>query len=312
MFNRKFFKERQMKITFHILLTMGLLLLIGCQTGLTKSEGISDAELIQAIIDADKIEISMEQLPGQSRTVMEQDYYDYMGIAAKKATGLGYEVDLAGVGHRFGDRNEVYFNLEGRRLDPNDYGRDKDGWDRDGDDKKDWKCFNLVFPVTFDMPDGSTITVTSNDEDGWAEIKAWYETNPDSEEKPALQYPVDIVYEDDDEENETTVTINNDDEMRGAYRRCGGRDDDKDRACFALVYPVTFIMPDGSTITVADREDWAELKAWYETNPDAEERPTLQYPVDITYRDGTTQTINNDEEMRIAKEDCRDEDEDRP
>jgi hypothetical protein len=293
-----------MKITFHILLTMGLLMIIGCQTGFTKSEGISDAELIQAIIDADKTEISMEQLPGQSRTVMEQDYYDYMGFAAKKATGLGYEVDLAGVGHRFGDRNEVYFNLEGRRLDPNDYGRDKDGWDRDGDDKKDWKCFNLVFPVTFDMPDGSTITVTSNDEDGWTEIKAWYEANPDSEEKPALQYPVDIVYEKD----ETTVTINNDDEMRGAYRHCGGRDDDRDRACFALVYPVTFIMPDGSTITVADREDWAELKAWYEANPDSEERPTLQYPVDITYRDGTTQTINNDEEMRIAKEDCRDED----
>ena len=293
-----------MKITFHILLTMGLLMIIGCQTGLTKSEGISDAELIQAIIDADKTEISMEQLPGQSRTVMEQDYYDYMGFAAKKATGLGYEVDLAGVGHRFGDRNEVYFNLEGRRLDPNDYGRDKDGWDRDGDDKKDWKCFNLVFPVTFDMTDGSTITVTSNDEDGWTEIKAWYEANPDSEEKPALQYPVDIVYEKD----ETTVTINNDDEMHGAYRHCGGRDDDRDRACFALVYPVTFIMPDGSTITVADREDWAELKAWYEANPDSEERPTLQYPVDITYRDGTTQTINNDEEMRIAKEDCRDED----
>ena len=280
-----------MKITFHILLTMGLLMIIGCQTGLTKSEGISDAELIQAIIDADKTEISMEQLPGQSRTVMEQDYYDYMGFAAKKATGLGYEVDLAGVGHRFGDRNEVYFNLEGRRLDPNDYGRDKDGWDRDGDDKKDWKCFNLVFPVTFDMPDGSTITVTINDEDGWTEIKAWYEANPDSEEKPALQYPVDIVYEKD----ETTVTINNDDEMRGAYRRCGGRDDDC-RDCFALVYPVT------------DFEVWSDLNAWYEANPDSEERPTLQYPVDITYRDGTTQTINNDEEMRIAKEDCRDED----
>ena len=158
-----------MKITFHILLTMGLLMIIGCQTGLTKSEGISDAELIQVIIDADKTEISMEQLPGQSRTVMEQDYYDYMGIAAKKATGLGYEVDLAGVGRRYGDRNEVYFNLEGRKLDPNDWGRkgwdwDKDGWDRD-DDKEDWKCFDLVFPITFDMPDGSTITVTSDDED---------------------------------------------------------------------------------------------------------------------------------------------------
>ena len=64
-----------MKITFHILLTMGLLMMIGCQTGLTKSEGISDAELIQAIIDADKTEISLEQLPAQSRMIMEHDYY---------------------------------------------------------------------------------------------------------------------------------------------------------------------------------------------------------------------------------------------
>ena len=300
-----------MKTISHVLIPAFLFLMIGCENSPTGSAGMSDAELIDAIRSASKVDIPMNDMPSQSQSIIENDN-EYDALGAKKASGLGYEVDLAGRGHKSGDRNEVYFNLEGRKLDPYDYGRDKDGWDGDGDDKKDWKCFDLVLPVTFDMPDGSTITVTSDDEEGWAEIKAWYEANPDVEEKPALQYPVNIVYEDDDEENETTVTINNDDEMRGAYRRCGDRDDDKDRACFALVYPVTFIMPDGSTITVADREDWAELKAWYETNPDAEERPTLQYPVDITYRDGTTQTINNDEEMRIAKEDCRDEDEDRP
>ena len=185
-----------MKITFHILLTMGLLMIIGCQTGLTKSEGISDAELIQAIIDADKTEISMEQLPGQSRTVMEQDYYDYMGFAAKKATGLGYEVDLAGVGHRFGDRNEVYFNLEGRELRDSGSARDEDERDRE-------QCFELVYPVTFIMPDRSTITI-DNEED-WGGIRSWYEANPGSEEEPALQYPVDIVYETDD--GTVTVTI---------------------------------------------------------------------------------------------------------
>jgi hypothetical protein len=103
--------------------------------------------------------------------------------------------------------------LEGRKLDPYDYGSDKDGWD--GDDKEDWKCFDLVLPVTFDMPDGSTITVTSDDEEGWAEIKAWYEANPDVEEKPALQYPVDISYRDG-----TTQTINNDEEMRAAEEAC--------------------------------------------------------------------------------------------
>ena len=291
-----------MKITFHILLTMGLLMMIGCQTGLTKSEGISDAELIQAIIDADKTEISLEQLPAQSRMIMEHDYYDYITIDAKMASQLGYEVSMGGTGHRMGDRTDVYFNMEGRRLDPKGDGRDKDDWDRD--DKDSWKCFELVLPVTFVMPDGTTIIVANRED--WDQIKDWYEANPDAEEKPALQYPVDISFKDE------TVTINNNNEMRDAYERCGGRDDDRDRECFELVYPVTFIMPDGSTITVADIEDWAELKDWYEANPDAEERPTLQYPVDITYRDGTTQTINNDEEMRRAKEDCRDEDEDRP
>ena len=56
-----------------------------------------------------------------------------------------------------------------------------------------------------------------------------------------------------------------------------------------------------------DPEGWVELKTWHEANPDSE-RPTLQYPVVIIYHDGTSKTINNDEEMRIAKEDCRDED----
>ena len=52
-------------------------------------------------------------------------------------------------------------------------------------------------------------------------------------------------------------------------------------------------------------EGWAELKTWHEANPDSE-RPTLQYPVVIIYHDGTSKTINNDEEMGIAKENCRD------
>ena len=42
------------------------------------------------------------------------------------------------------------------------------------------------------------------------------------------------------------------------------------------------------------------------SNPKTKERSDLQYPVDIIYRDDTTNTINNDEEMRIAKENCRD------
>ena len=94
------------------------------------------------------------------------------------ANGLGYEVDLAGNGYRCGHRNEAYFNLEGRKLNPSNMS-DKRGWGRDSYDersygKEDWECFELVYPVTFEMPDGSTLTVTSDDEEGWSNLKSWY------------------------------------------------------------------------------------------------------------------------------------------
>ena len=70
-------------------------------------------------------------------------------------------------------------------------------------------------------------------------------------------------------------------------------------------------MPDGSSITIDDEEDWVNLRNWYEANPDSEEEPALQYPVDIVYDtdEGTvTVTINNDEEMDAAEEECGDGD----
>ena len=288
-----------MKYTIQILLTAFLIMMTGCQNTGTEPVGLSDIELIQAIIDADKISVGMNGLPSNSKTIVEEDYNEYDGIDTKKAYGLGYEVSMDGKGHKIGHRCEVYFNLEGRKLDPNVKRGDKSDWDRD-DDKGDWKCFDLVLPVTYVMPDGSTITVSSDDEDDWVQLKSWYDANPNSEEKPTLQYPVDILFETRD--GSITVTVTNDEEMRNAYLRCGGRDDDN-RECFELVLPVSFVMPDGSTITVENDSGWVDLRSWYETNPDSEGRPELQYPVDILFDDETV-TINNAEEMNMVKREC--------
>ena len=75
--------------------------------------------------------------------------------------------------------------------------------------------------------------------------------------------------------------------------------------CLEMVYPLTFIMPDGSTITGNDRKEIRfAMKRWYEANPSSKERPALQYPVEIKFRDGTISTIHNKEEMRRAKAGC--------
>ena len=287
-----------------------LLLLAGCSNLLKEPNGLSDAEVIEMIQNANKMEVSIENIPLRSRDVVEQEYYDYMDMAVWEASGLGYQVDLAGLGHRSGNRNEVYFNSEGRKLDPTDWG--KDGYDRDGYGKEDWQCFDLVFPITFDMPDGTFITVESDEEEEWVEIKSWYDANPDSEEKPSMQFPVVIFFD------EESITINNTEQMRAAYSECRSDREKRDgwgrrRDCFELVYPVTFIMPDGSSMTVTsnDNEGWTALKNWYEENPGYEEMmPEFQYPMDIVYQtedEDSTVTINNEEEMFAAKDECRDE-----
>jgi len=83
-----------------------------------------------------------------------------------------------------------------------------------------------------------------------------------------------------------------------------GKGDRKKEECFDFVYPVTFFMPDGSTITIEDKEDWIEIKNWYRANPGVREKPDVQYPVDIKWKDGSVITINNDDEMRRAYSAC--------
>ena len=282
-----------------------LLMIAGCDLGVKQEYEISDAELIQMIIDADKVDIDISELPEQSQTYLNNDgEYDELG--SRYASQLGYEVERIGKGSKSGRRGDAYFNVEGRKLNPNDWGRKGRGFG--SDEKEDWECFTLEFPVSFNMPDGSLVTVESDDEESWAEIKAWYETNRDSEEKPTMQFPVEILFD------EESLVIENQEEMRSAYQECYPKRDgewsrDGDETCFYLVFPVIYVMPDGSTISVTsdDEDGWSDLKGWYEENEDSEDKPELQYPVDIiveTEEGTSTVTINNQEEMAAAKREC--------
>ena len=303
-----------MKSFYKLFILSSLVFLASCSKDLEPT-GLSDAEIIQLIQESDLMDVSMTDLPSSSQNVVIEDYFEYIDVASRKASGLGYEVALAGRGHRVGSRHEIYFNVEGRKLDPNDWG-DKRGWNKDGygrefDGEKDWRCFELVFPITFNMPDGSSVTIESDEESSWNEIKSWYESNPDSEEKPEMQFPVVIFYDND------TYTLNSSDELRGAYSRCEPRrkrdEHKRNRHCFSLVYPVIYTLPDGSTMEVTsdDEEGWSLLKNWYEENTGYEEiMPELNYPVDIVFETEEGEnvvTINSEEEMELAKRDCMEE-----
>lgn len=279
----------------------------GCASD--EPQGLSDAELIQAIIDADnKIEVDMESLPSSARSTMEDGYLsEYYHLQSLKASMLGYEVSIAGKPGRLGKRSEIYFDVDGKKLDYSEY--EKDSWFYDDDfynrsesgDKRDWECFSIEYPITVTTPNGNTYTF--EDEES---VKEYYEAY-EIDEDISVVYPINIT----DNDGELIV-IDSDERLKEAYKDCYGRGRDwvENKKCFSLVYPVSYLMPDGTTIEISadDEESWAEYKSWYDDNPESDERPSLQYPVEITYRteEGTeTQIINSEEEMISAKEECR-------
>lgn len=257
---------------------------------------LSDTELIEAIQSASDLqEISQENLPNEANTTLSQEYSESFLSQVQIAPSLGYAVTMRQeTGAMAGRGENVYFDLNGRRLDPDNEGVHK----RRPKNRRKKGCFEIVYPVSFVMPDASLITLESKKDR--ALIKDWYEANPDIEEEPSLFFPVDFTLEDG-----STQTINSEAELETLMDIC---DDRHHKRCFEFVYPFSLTMPDASTITLNSKEDRKLVKEWYEANPDTDEDPEFVYPISVTLEDGTTQTINDETELDALIENCEGDD----
>ena len=151
------------------------------------------------------------------------------------------------------------------------------------------------------------MTVTQKEDD--EELKAWFEANPDSKEEASLQFPVEASFAGKDE----VVTINTQEELTKLKKACyedDKKDDKKEEqeACLELVYPVTYVLPDGSTVNISEKEDYEELKAWFEANPDSKEEASLQYPVNVRFADrDEIVNVGTEAEMIELKKACEED-----
>jgi len=293
-----------MKLNLLYLLMLPVFIFGAC-TQEEATEQMTDADLISAIQRAEKVEIDPSALPDNATVIVSRDFEEDYTDRALLATELGYEVRLRGSrGTRMGQPTDLYFNLNGRKLDAERGMRGRrggpNGEGRSGHGPKE--CFELVFPVTFVMPDGTS--VTGDDEATVRDaIKAWYNANPDAKGRPELQFPVSVILDDGTELNE--VTKEQLQEIRldckpGSPGHHGPR-----RRCFEFVFPVSFTMPDGSVITGESGPQLREaLKAWHEANPDVKERPEPQFPLDVILKDSTQKTLTTLEEFQELVELC--------
>ena len=178
------------------------------------------------------------------------------------------------------------------------FGTDEKEGDKNGDKEND--CFELIFPISITMPDG---TILSGDEKELVQaIKSWYNEHPDVNAKPQLIFPVDISWPDKD----IIKTLENEDDLEKAKKYCeSDKNDDEKDDCFDILLPYSLTMPDGTVIQINGESDVDPVKSWYEAHPDVKKEPTLIYPIQIAWPDkDIIVTINNEEELEQAKKDC--------
>ena len=85
-------------------------------------------------------------------------------------------------------------------------------WGEESDTDDGAACYAFVYPISYTMPDGSVIEITTDeDESGWMAIREYYQSNPSEESEPSLQYPVDLIFR--TEDGTETVTVSSDDDL---------------------------------------------------------------------------------------------------
>ncbi len=163
-------------------------------------------------------------------------------------------------------------------------------------------CFEIVYPISIEFPDGTFASANSMEEAKEA-ARLWKENNPDVEGRPSLAYPIELIQEDG-----SLISIESRTDLREVIKECRRErfENKKGRHCFRLVYPVSIAFPDGSNVEVEDRFALkTALREWRINNPDAEERPSLEFPVDVEMKeDGSIVTVNSKEELIALKDDC--------
>ncbi len=151
-------------------------------------------------------------------------------------------------------------------------------------------CHGLNFPFKMKDLDGNEVTI-NNEEDFINGINLF-----------EFVYPIEATKLEDDSQ----VTLNSDEELFDAS--CMGdidpqddpQDDPQVDPCFEIVFPMSFILEDGSTVSVNNEQEFNELIL----SPQGATIVNIGYPINVKLADGTEQAINSEDEMIALFDSC--------
>lgn len=152
-------------------------------------------------------------------------------------------------------------------------------------------CYELGYPVTLLLTNGTTVVV--NDDDEFAEVFL-------TGEWAGFDYPLTLIDEDGNE-----VVVNNEDELHEAMLNCdptwggGGGNPGVVIAfgCYELGYPSTVLLLDSTTAVVNDEDEFLAVL-------NSGEWAGFGYPITLIDEDGNEVVVNSDDELNEALLDC--------
>ena len=215
---------------FKFLPLLFIFLFTACET----DDIMSDDELIDAIMNAEeKVQILETDLPLDAKNTMSNDIPDDFFDKGSLASQLGYQINMRSFDFFFlgVKSDDIFFNLSGRELfrtegykktdDKKDDKSDKDGKKNGKKDRKK-NCFYLEYPVSLELPNGSTIKVNDKKE-AIESLKKWYKENPNVREKASLVFPVSVYWV--EKEEKTKYDVESEIEMKELFTKCKGSKD---------------------------------------------------------------------------------------
>lgn len=184
-------------------------------------------------------------------------------------------------------------------------------------------CYDLVFPVSIKLADGTVITAPSQDSLRHA-LKIYHQGHPGMDrphQLPTFVYPVSVIAEDG-----SVIVVANETDLRALKEACHKNHLDSlchrdsldhkgfprhDTLCFTLVFPINVLKADGTTVIINSA---ADLKALSETEHSQghghqghhgpKDQLNLVFPITVKKSDGSTQQINTKEELKTLREQC--------
>lgn len=198
-------------------------------------------------------------------------------------------------------------------------------------------CYELVFPVTVQLPDSTTATVNSYEElkqvlrqhftshgTGGGNHQGGGHGHHGNHNGPGFfgdpgqpghpfhvqfVFPISVLNQDGE-----IVTVETGQQLRELREACAGTFGDHGPAghgnhglsCFRIVFPITVAFPDSTTAQAADQQNLRQLiREWRQNNPGVHARPEIVFPITVTMTADSTQVIlNSREELRELKESC--------